>query len=100
MHAISLWAAVKTKAILFAGTIFPAAVFQSLGAYLEALTLFTILLIPSGLAWIAFGAALALKSLPSWPLAQIAPFNFLCPISLPQPCIVPLKNRLSRPLKA
>ena len=46
------------KAILFAGTIFPAAVFQSLGAYLEAMTLFTILLIPSGLAWIAFGAAL------------------------------------------
>jgi threonine/homoserine/homoserine lactone efflux protein len=46
------------KAILFAGTIFPAVAFQSAGAYLEAMTIFTFLLIPSGLAWIAFGAAL------------------------------------------
>jgi hypothetical protein len=76
LHAISPWAAVKTKAILFAGTIFPAAVFQRLGAYLEAMTLFTILPIPSGLAWIASGAALTLKSLPSWPLAQIPRLTF------------------------
>jgi threonine/homoserine/homoserine lactone efflux protein len=46
------------KAILFAGTIFPAVAFQSTAAYLEAMTIFTILLIPSGFAWIAFGAAL------------------------------------------
>jgi threonine/homoserine/homoserine lactone efflux protein len=46
------------KAILFAGTIFPAAAFESLSAYVEAMAIFTALLIPIGLAWIAFGAAL------------------------------------------
>jgi threonine/homoserine/homoserine lactone efflux protein len=46
------------KAIVFAGTIFPAAAFQSASAWLEAMVIFTMLLIPSGLTWIAFGAAL------------------------------------------
>src|ERR1700710_428500 len=46
------------KAILFAGTIFPAAAFESLAAYLEAMTIFTALLVPIGLAWIAFGSEL------------------------------------------
>lgn len=46
------------KAILFAGTIFPAAAFQSLAAYLEVMTIFTVLLVPSGLTWIGIGAAL------------------------------------------
>jgi len=46
------------KAILFAGTIFPAAAFQSLPTYLDAMTIFTAALVPTGLAWIAFGAAL------------------------------------------
>lgn len=46
------------KAILFAGTIFPAAVFQSLGAYAEAMAIFTTLLVPIGLLWITFGAGL------------------------------------------
>jgi threonine/homoserine/homoserine lactone efflux protein len=46
------------KAILFAGTIFPVAAFQSMGTYLEAMAIFTILLVPIGLAWIAIGAAL------------------------------------------
>jgi threonine/homoserine/homoserine lactone efflux protein len=46
------------KALLFAGTIFPVAAFESLPAYLEAMAIFTALLIPIGLAWIAFGAAL------------------------------------------
>jgi threonine/homoserine/homoserine lactone efflux protein len=46
------------KAILFAGTIFPAAAFQSATAWLQAMAIFTLLLIPAGLAWIAFGAAL------------------------------------------
>lgn len=46
------------KAILFAGTLFPATAFQSLAGWLGAMTLFTLLLIPSGLTWIAFGAAL------------------------------------------
>jgi threonine/homoserine/homoserine lactone efflux protein len=47
------------KAILFAGTIFPAAAFENLAAYLEAMAIFTALLVPIGLAWIAFGAELA-----------------------------------------
>ncbi|SIO46459.1 LysE family translocator [Paraburkholderia phenazinium] len=46
------------KAILFAGTIFPAIAFERLPAYLEAMGIFTAALIPTGLAWIAFGAAL------------------------------------------
>jgi threonine/homoserine/homoserine lactone efflux protein len=46
------------KAILFAGTIFPAAAFQSLPTYLEAMTIFTVALVPTGLTWLAFGAAL------------------------------------------
>ena len=46
------------KAILFAGTIFPVAAFESLAAYLEAMAIFTSLLVPIGLAWIAFGAEL------------------------------------------
>lgn len=46
------------KAVLFAGTIFPAAAFESLSAYVEAMAIFTALLIPIGLAWVAFGAAL------------------------------------------
>jgi threonine/homoserine/homoserine lactone efflux protein len=46
------------KAILFAGTIFPAAAFQDLATYLEAMTVFTILQVPIGLMWIVFGAEL------------------------------------------
>lgn len=46
------------KAILFAGTIFPVVAFQSVAAYLEAMTLFTAALVPIGLAWVALGAAL------------------------------------------
>jgi threonine/homoserine/homoserine lactone efflux protein len=46
------------KAILFAGTIFPVTAFESLAAYLEAMAIFTSLLVPIGLAWIAFGAEL------------------------------------------
>jgi threonine/homoserine/homoserine lactone efflux protein len=46
------------KAILFAGTIFPVAAFESLAGYVEAMAIFTSLLVPIGLAWIAFGAEL------------------------------------------
>lgn len=46
------------KAILFAGTIFPATAFASVPAYLSAMGVFAALLVPIGLAWIAFGAAL------------------------------------------
>jgi threonine/homoserine/homoserine lactone efflux protein len=46
------------KAILFAGTIFPPVAFVHGTAYLIAMTVFAALLLPIGLAWIAFGAAL------------------------------------------
>ena len=46
------------KAILFAGTIFPPVAFVQGTAYLIAMTVFTVLLLPIGFAWIAFGAAL------------------------------------------
>jgi threonine/homoserine/homoserine lactone efflux protein len=46
------------KAILFAGTIFPVAAFRGFTAYLEAMAIFTLLLIPIGLSWIALGAEL------------------------------------------
>ncbi|TKC88288.1 LysE family translocator [Trinickia terrae] len=46
------------KAILFAGTIFPAAAFASWPAYFEAMSIFAALLIPIGLMWVAFGVEL------------------------------------------
>ncbi|WP_454689402.1 LysE family translocator [Achromobacter aloeverae] len=46
------------KAALFAGTLFPAVAFATVPAYLEAMAIFAILLLPIGLAWIAFGAQL------------------------------------------
>ena len=46
------------KALLFAGTIFPAAAFANGAAYLLAMSVFVCLLVPAALAWIAFGAAL------------------------------------------
>jgi threonine/homoserine/homoserine lactone efflux protein len=46
------------KAILFAGTIFPAAAFVDWQSYLDSMGIFAALLISIGLAWIAFGAAL------------------------------------------
>jgi threonine/homoserine/homoserine lactone efflux protein len=58
MRTLFVATLLNPKAILFAGTIFPAATFASLPAYLEAMAIFTILLIPIGLVWIAFGAAL------------------------------------------
>jgi threonine/homoserine/homoserine lactone efflux protein len=47
------------KGLLFAGTIFPAAAFAQWPAYLLCVSIFGCLLVPIGLAWIAFGAALA-----------------------------------------
>ena len=46
------------KAILFAGTIFPPVAFVQGTTYLIAVAIFSALLLPIGLAWIAFGAAL------------------------------------------
>jgi threonine/homoserine/homoserine lactone efflux protein len=56
------------KAILFAGTIFPVAAFRSVPAYVEAMMLFTAALVPIGLAWVGFGAALGSNR-----LAKISP---------------------------
>ena len=46
------------KALLFAGTIFPADAFAHWPSYLLAMLIFACLLAPIALAWIAFGAAL------------------------------------------
>lgn len=46
------------KAILFAGTIFPASAFGDVLTWLEAMAIFTLLLVPIGLMWIALGAEL------------------------------------------
>ena len=46
------------KALLFAGTIFPAAAFDNLASYALAMSLFACLLVPIAFAWISFGAAL------------------------------------------
>jgi threonine/homoserine/homoserine lactone efflux protein len=46
------------KALLFASTIFPAAAFASPRVYLQIVALFSAMLVPIGLMWIAFGAAL------------------------------------------
>jgi threonine/homoserine/homoserine lactone efflux protein len=59
MRTLFVATLLNPKAILFAGTIFPAAAFASLPAYLEAMSIFSALLVPIGLAWIAFGAELA-----------------------------------------
>lgn len=47
------------KAILFGGTIFPAAAFTSLYVYLQAMVTFVVVLVPIGSLWIAFGAQVA-----------------------------------------
>ena len=46
------------KALLFAGTIFPAVAFENLGSYAFSMSLFASLLAPIAFAWISFGAAL------------------------------------------
>lgn len=46
------------KAILFGGTIFPKAAFESGAAYLEAMGCFLGLLFPIGLLWVSLGAKL------------------------------------------
>lgn len=46
------------KALLFAGTIFPALAFMQMTAYVFAMLMFACLAAPIALAWIAFGAAL------------------------------------------
>ncbi|MDR5801404.1 LysE family transporter [Caballeronia sp. LZ001] len=53
------------KAMLFATTLFPAGAFEGLASYAKAMSLFTVVLVPIGLLWIAFGAALGAGG-PTW----------------------------------
>ncbi|AXF17998.1 LysE family translocator [Paraburkholderia caledonica] len=58
MRSLFIATLLNPKALLFAGTIFPAAAFAHWPAYLSAMLIFVCLLVPIALAWIAFGAAL------------------------------------------
>jgi threonine/homoserine/homoserine lactone efflux protein len=58
MRTLFVATLLNPKAILFAGTIFPAGAFSNRMLYLEAMGIFAALLLPIGLLWIAFGAAL------------------------------------------
>jgi threonine/homoserine/homoserine lactone efflux protein len=58
MRTLFIATLLNPKAILFAGTIFPAVAFAALPAYFEAMAIFTVLLVPIGLVWLAFGAQL------------------------------------------
>ncbi|MFD4839539.1 LysE family translocator [Achromobacter sp. NPDC058515] len=58
MRTLFVATLLNPKGILFASAIFPAPAFQSLPAYLAAMGIFTLLLVPIGLMWVLFGAAL------------------------------------------
>ncbi|WP_447918282.1 LysE family translocator [Achromobacter aegrifaciens] len=58
MRTLFVATLLNPKGILFASAIFPQAAFWSLSAYLGAMALFAVLLVPIGLAWVAFGASL------------------------------------------
>jgi threonine/homoserine/homoserine lactone efflux protein len=58
MRTLLVATLLNPKAILFAGTIFPAAAFTDLAAYLLAMGVFSALLLPIGLMWVGFGAQL------------------------------------------
>ena len=58
MRTLFVATSLNPKAILFAGTIFPAAAFHDAGAYTVAMLMFTVLLLPIGTLWVAFGAQL------------------------------------------
>jgi len=58
MRSLFVATLLNPKALLFAGTIFPADAFAHWQAYVVAMLLFACLLVPIALAWIAFGAAL------------------------------------------
>ncbi|HZZ09553.1 MAG TPA: LysE family transporter [Paraburkholderia sp.] len=58
MRSLFVATLLNPKALLFAGTIFPAIAFAQWAAYVSAMLLFACLLAPIALAWIAFGTAL------------------------------------------
>ncbi|MBJ6125887.1 LysE family translocator [Microvirga splendida] len=47
------------KALLFAAVIFPEAAFRSSAAFLQAMAIFTAVIVPIAVAWIGFGSALS-----------------------------------------
>lgn len=59
MRTLFVATLLNPKALLFASAIFPPAAFWDLPAYLSAMGLFAALLVPIGLAWVAFGASLS-----------------------------------------
>jgi threonine/homoserine/homoserine lactone efflux protein len=58
MRTLFVATLLNPKALLFASTIFPAAAFAAPRVYLQIIALFSAMLVPIGLVWIAFGAAL------------------------------------------
>jgi threonine/homoserine/homoserine lactone efflux protein len=58
MKSLFVATLLNPKAMLFAGTIFPAIAFTDLGRYVQAMTVFALALVPIGVMWIAMGAAL------------------------------------------
>ncbi|HEY4295667.1 MAG TPA: LysE family transporter [Paraburkholderia sp.] len=58
MRTLFVATLLNPKAVLFAGTIFPALAFTQMPAYVFAMLTFACLAVPIALAWIAFGAAL------------------------------------------
>jgi len=59
MRTLFVATLLNPKGLLFASAIFPPTAFWSLSVYLASMALFSTLLVPIGLAWIAFGASLA-----------------------------------------
>ncbi|KND61951.1 CmaU [Candidatus Burkholderia verschuerenii] len=58
MRSLFVATLLNPKAMLFASAIFPAAAFTALAAYLPAMSLFTLALLPVALGWIMLGAGL------------------------------------------
>jgi threonine/homoserine/homoserine lactone efflux protein len=58
MRTLFVATLLNPKAILFGGTIFPAAAFASLTGYIEVMGAFVALLFPIGSLWVAVGAQL------------------------------------------
>jgi threonine/homoserine/homoserine lactone efflux protein len=58
MRTLFVATLLNPKGLLFAGTIFPALAFVQVSAYVMSMLIFTGLLVPIALAWIAFGSAL------------------------------------------